>query len=152
MFPLVNCTLTWWGGLRVMTAQLSSLSYSVCLLFHHVDVSSDYLFYLACTIVRKIEESKKKNKRVDGLILLKRICAWTEREATKMLLEKYINKNFTKSISSHFYCLNGHLLCTQNTRLINVYKNLSLWFVWWFLVMYWRSSLENDVCCHFEMS
>lgn len=89
-----------------MTAQLSSLSYSVCLLFDHVDVSNGYLFYLACTIVRKVEESKKKNKRVDGLIVQKRICGWTEHEATRMLLEKYINKNFTKSISSHFYCLN----------------------------------------------
>lgn len=90
-----------------MTDQLSSLSYSVCLLFDHVDVSNGYLFYLACTIVRKIEESKKKKKRVDGLIVQKRICDCTEREATRMLLEKDINNNFTmKSISSHFYCLN----------------------------------------------
>lgn len=44
-----------------MTAQLSSLSYLVCLLFDHVDVSNGYLFYLACMIVRRVEEEKQES-------------------------------------------------------------------------------------------
>lgn len=95
-----------------MTAQLSSLSYSVCLLFDHVDVLLFFLFSMYnCQENRRVKEEKLESGRSDRT---KDNLCLDRRRGHRMLLEKDINKNFTmKNISSHFYCLNLHLLCTQ---------------------------------------